>query len=270
MSNRIHININNRIFFQSIVALFSIAILFTACQNKSSEDDEGPTETDYTDHLTNQINEVIIPTMEIYQSKLSDLGTALDAFALAIDEPSLTSLRSAYQGAYLAYQAAAVHNYFATVNQSLVSTSNLFPIEVSQLENLIESESYNFSTTAQERANGFPALDYMLYGPDDVLVYFNGDAKRLVFMGALINDMQERADRLVSSWSGSLKSNFINNGGTQLGSSISVQLNESLVYYEDNIRENKVGIPIGRLGPNDSPIPADAKKIEGYYQSLFD
>ncbi|MBX2876518.1 MAG: hypothetical protein KTR30_30640, partial [Saprospiraceae bacterium] len=86
----------------------------------------------------------------------------------------------------------------------------------------------------------------------------------------LINDMQERADRLVSSWSGSLKSNFISNGGTQLGSSISVQLNESLVYYEDNIRENKVGIPIGRLGPNDSPIPADAKKIEGYYQSLFD
>ncbi|MEL6718516.1 MAG: hypothetical protein AAFP82_07355, partial [Bacteroidota bacterium] len=68
-------------------------------------------------------------------------------------------------------------------------------------------------------------------------------------------------------WSGNLKTNFIENGGTQLGSSISVQLNESLVYYEDHIRENKVGIPIGRLGPNDSPIAADATKIEAYYQA---
>lgn len=266
MRNRIHIN--NRILFQSLLTLFSITILFAACQNKSSEDDEGPTETDYTDHLTNQVNEVIIPTMVTYQSKLTDLGTARDAFAASLDESTLANLRSAYQEAYLAYQAAAVHNYFATVNQSLVGTSNLFPIEVSLLEDLIETEAYNFSTTAQERANGFPALDYMLYGPDDVLSYFNGDAKRLAFMGALVSDMQERADRLVSSWNGTLKSNFIGNGGTQLGSSISVQLNESLIYYEDNIRENKVGIPIGRLGPNDSPIPADATKIEGYYQSL--
>ncbi|NRB46652.1 MAG: imelysin family protein [Saprospiraceae bacterium] len=270
MSNRIHININNRILFQTLVAFFSLTILCTACQDKSSEDDEGPTETDYTDHLTNQMNEVILPTMVTYQSRLSNLGTAVDAFTATKGESTLANLRSAYQEAYLAYQAAAVHNYFATINQSLVGTSNLFPIEVSVLEDLIETESYNFSTTAQERANGFPALDYMLYGPADVLSYFNEDAKRLAFLGALVDDMQERADRLVSSWSGSLQSNFINNGGTQLGSSISVQLNESLIYYEDHIRENKVGIPIGRLGPNDSPIPADATKVEGYYQSLFE
>ena len=43
-----------------------------------------------------------------------------------------------------------------------------------------------------------------------------------------------------------------------------------MVYYEDHVRENKVGIPIGQLGPNDSPIPADATKIEAYYQSLHD
>lgn len=254
--------------FNSLLLLVAVSLLFTACKEKA--DDDGPTETDFTDHLTNQINEVIIPTMGTYQVKMIDFVEAVDGFATAADDDNLANVRSAYQAAYLAYQAVAVHNYFANVNLGLIEATNLFPIEVSLLDNLIETESYNFSTTAQQRANGFPALDYMLYGPSDVLDYFNTDAKRLAFLEALVSEMKAKADLLVSRWNGSLKMNFIDNGGTQLGSSISVQLNESLVYYEDHIRENKVGIPIGRLGPNDSPIPADPTKIEAYYQSLFE
>lgn len=254
--------------FNSLLILVAVSVFFTACKEKA--DDDGPTETDFTDHLTNQINEVIIPTMETYQAKMLDFTAAVDGFVASTDEANLADVRSAYQAAYLTFQATAVHNYFANVNLGLIETTNLFPIEVSLLENLIETESYNFSTTAQQRANGFPALDYLLYGPSDVLVYFNADVKRLAFLAALVSDMKSKADLLLSRWNGSLKMNFIDNGGTQLGSSISVQLNESLVYYEDHIRENKVGIPIGRLGPNDSPIPADPTKIEAYYQSLFE
>ncbi|MEM9681356.1 MAG: hypothetical protein AAF901_13620, partial [Bacteroidota bacterium] len=74
----------------------------------------------------------------------------------------------------------------------------------------------------------------------------------------------------VSRWTGNLRENFIDNGGVELGSSVSVQLNRSLIYYEEHIRGNKVGLPIGRLGPNDTPIEPDATKIEGYYQALQD
>ncbi|MEM1323613.1 MAG: imelysin family protein [Bacteroidota bacterium] len=252
----------------SFVALAAVSMVFTACSN--DDDSDGPSETDFTDHLTNQINEVIIPTINAYQTEMEDLVTALDAFVASSDESTLNSLRTAYREAYLAYQAAAVHNYFATANQSLVVTSNLFPVDLTLLEDLIENESYNFGTMAQERANGFPAIDYMLYGPSDVLGYFSDNAKRLDFLEALVTSMKDRADVLVTQWNGSLKTNFVENGGTALGTSISTQLNESVVYYEIHVRENKVGIPIGRLGPNDSPIPADATKIESYYQSLFD
>lgn len=247
------------------------AVLFTACDNDDTDDTNTPTETDFTDLLTNQVNEVIVPTMTNYQEKMAEFVKAVDAFALNVDQVNLDGLRSAYQTAYLAYQAAAVHNYFATANQALVTTTNLYPVDVDLLENLIESESFNFNTTAQERANGFPAIDYMLYGPADVLAYFSDeDPKRLAFLQTLVDDMKAKADVLVDQWNGNLKTNFIGNGGTSLGSSISVQLNESLVYYEDHVRENKVGIPIGLLGPNDSPIDADPTKIEAYYQSKFE
>ncbi len=260
-------NINWYVVY-SLIAIIITSAMFTACNN--DPDDDGPSETDFTDLLSNQVNEVIIPSMETYQDKMSDFVSAVNGFASSVDEANLANLRSAYQAAYLAYQATAVHNYFATANQALVTTTNLFPIDLALLENLIETESYNFNTSAQERANGFPAIDYMLYGPQDVIAYFNEDSKRLAFLEALVNDMKSKSDVLVNQWNGNLKTNFVENGGTSLGSSISVQLNESLVYYEVHVRENKVGIPIGRLGPNDSSIPADPTKIEAYYQSLYD
>ncbi len=249
-----------------LLAGLMMTLLMVACESEAEGETE-PSETDFTDLLTNQVNEIIIPTMVTYQEKMSDFASAVNSFASSTDEDNLASVRTAYQEAYLAYQATAVHNYFATANQNLIRTTNLFPIDTDLLANLIENESYNFRTSAQERANGFPVLDFMLYGSADGLAYFQENAKRLPFLQALVDDMKAKSDALVEGWSGSLKTNFVENGGTDLGSSISVQLNESLIYYEDHVRENKVGIPIGRLGPNDSPIAADATKIEAYYQS---
>lgn len=252
--------------FAALVA----SVTFIACGDDNDGVGNEPTETDYTDLLTNQVNQVILPTMQNYQSKMSNLVTAVDGFAASIDEANLNALKTAYQEAYLAYQSAAVHNYFATANQALVGTSNLYPIDVDLLEVLIETGSYNFTTEAQERANGFPALDYLLYGNDDVLMTFSDGNMRMAFLQELVAFLKSKSDALVDQWSGNLNGNFINNGGTALGSSISVQLNESIVYYEEHIRGNKVGIPIGRLGPNDTPIEPDATKIEAYYQSLSD
>lgn len=242
-------------------------LVFTACDDDSTDDEE-PVENNYRALLSNQVNFFIIPAMERYNSSMNDFVSSVTSFATNMDETSLEALREDYQEAYVAYQSAAVHNYFATANQALITTTNLYPVDVELLASLIETESYNFNTQAQERANGFPAIDFMLYGPEDVVAYFNEDAKRWAFLSALANAMKEKSEVLVDQWNGDLKTNYIENGGTALGSSISVQLNESLIYIEDHVRENKVGIPIGRLGPNDSPIPPDPTKIEAYYQSL--
>lgn len=55
-------------------------------------------------------------------------------------------------------------------------------------------EFYNFSMIVQECVNGFFVFDYMFYGLVDVLFYFNGDVKCLVFLEVLVSDMQERVD----------------------------------------------------------------------------
>ena len=261
----------NRLVVRSIFLLFSTAIILSSCNEDDNGDDGGmPTETDFTDLLTNQVNEVIIPTMTDYRDEMTTLNTAVEGFASSIDEANLNIVRAAYAEAYVAYQSAAVHNYFATATQNLVNTTNLYPIDTALLTDFINSESFNFNSSNQERANGFPALDYLLYGPENIIDFFNEDVRRVNFLRELVSSMLGRSEAILSIWTGNLSTVFVENGGTQLGSSISVQLNETLVYYEDHIRENKIGIPIGLTGPLDTPFEPDATKIEAYYQSLVD
>lgn len=253
-----------RPYFTLLTLLVLSGLGLSSCGGDSTNE---PGVSDFTDLLTNQIDEVILPTMVAYQQEVSNLAAEIESLAAPVGDEGLSSLRQAYQEANLAYQRAAVHDYFSTASLDLVALTNLYPIEVSTLENLILAGSNRFSSLDHQRANGFPAIDYMLYGPSDVQSYL--DNNRLVFLQEMVGDMKDRADNLASNWA-RIRDNFVAADGTSLGSAISGQLNGSLSYYEFTVREDKVGIPIGKLGPNDSPIPPDVTKIEAYYQSLFD
>lgn len=267
-----------------LAALFFLSTtLFISCGEDSGPDPTEPEvpeepgdgnddDDDVTleDVLVNQIDSIVISTVENYAVETGDFLAAAETFGAEINDENLTALRTAYQQSYLAYQAAAVHNYFANVNQGLVDASNLFPIDIELLMEFINTEAYNFNTSSQQRANGYPALDYLLYGPEDIVAFFQEDELRIAFLVELITSIDTRAQALVDQWTGSLRDNFVGNTGTALGSSVSEQLNEITVYYEEHVRENKVGIAIGRLGPNDTPIDPSPTHIEGYYQSLVD
>ena len=126
---------NKYLFYLLSILVFS-SVLITSCGSNSDDEmppEENPTETDFTDHLTNQVNEIIIPTMEEFQVKMNDFVNAVDEFTTSTNEVNLTSVRAAYQSAYLAYQPTAVHYYFATANQALVKTSNLYPVDITCL-----------------------------------------------------------------------------------------------------------------------------------------
>ena len=225
---------------------------------------------DYTELLKNQINDVIIPSIDTYNNETKALFESSINFCDSKNEENLIILLEAYNSSYKSFQSAALHNYYANINYDLVNTTNLFPIDTLLLAEFITSKTYNFSSNSQERANGFPALDYLFYSSMNPLDSFASDENRCDYVLKLSESIANKAGQLYSMWTGSLKENFISNDGVEIGSSIHVQLNSALSYFEDHIRENKVGLPIGRIGPLDSPIESDPTKIEAYYQSKHD
>lgn len=260
----------NRIFvkFNTILAsIFMVAGIVACDQDDDNATTIEPNENEFVSLLTNQVDEVILPSVRNYETAMLNLDSAVQTFAAnPKQQHNLDAVKNNFKTAYLAFQAVGVHNYFATATSALVVNTNLYPVDTSLLNSFIENRTYQFNDHSQRRANGFPAIDFMLHHANNSMTYFEND-KRLDFLVALVQSMRTNAVNLSSSWN-SFRNDFIENGGVALGSSVSVQLNQSIIYYELRVREDKVGIPIGRLGPNDSPIPADQTKIEAYYLSL--
>ncbi len=254
--------------FQALLLSVLLACFITSCDNGEGALDLNG-QDDHTELLTNQVNNVIIPSISNYQDATETLYLSANNFCNSINDSNLNSFRDAYHNTYKSFQSAALHNYYANVNYDLVNTTNLFPIDTLLLKNIIISSTYNFSSESQKRANGFPAIDYLIYSSQNSISTFVSDEKKCSYLLKLTESIKNKATQLDEMWSGSLKENFVSNDGVEIGSSIHVQLNSALSYYEDHIRENKVGLPIGRVGPLDSPIEPDPTKIEAYYQSKY-
>ena len=226
--------------------------------------------------LTNQVDGVIIPTFQNYLNEMNQLLSQVDQFVTDIrldskpqGDGGLGVVADAYIEAYTAYQAAAAHHYFATVSNDLINTTNIYPIDPDLLNDLVLNQSFNFNSTVQQEANGFPALDYLLYGSDDLVADLQDEPERLGFMLELVTAMRDGAELLVMSWTGPLRDDFTNSIGLESGSSISQQLNGVVRYLETHIRDNKIGFVIGR-GSEDNSIDPNPRHREGFFQSRID
>ncbi len=239
-------------------------------EEEENPDGEEPEENEFLLLLNNQVDEIIIVAAQNYETQMQSFDASVETFVQETTSENLELVRNSFDNAYLAYQRLAIHNYFATSRRSLVEQSNLFPADEIILDGLIENQSFDFTANEHRMANGFPAIDLMIFGQPEGIDYFTSNENRVNFLNALVNFLTTEAETISASWTGNLRDNFVNNGGTVLGSSISVQLNQSVVYWEERVREDKVGIPIGRLGPLDTPIPANPSLIEAFNRSQFD
>ncbi|MEM7550976.1 MAG: imelysin family protein [Bacteroidota bacterium] len=267
----------------SLFALVVCIVLINACGSSEEPlpvepndmmDDEDTTSTtppanEFDLLLVNQIDSIIIPASENYQVQMTAFLSAVNAFNGSTTQENLDAVRDGFSNAYLAYQRIALHDYFETANTLLVFRSNQFPVDEALLETFIANQSFDFTSTNQIRATGFPALDFMLYGPEDGLGYFTEDENRLSFLVALVNFLSSEASDLLVDWN-DFRDVFIINAGTAQGSSISTQLNASILYWEENVREAKVGFPIGLSGPFDSPGDVNPELIEAVNRAAFD
>ena len=96
-----------------IFVLAVIGVTLQACSDDEGGEDPGGTDNDFTALLTNQFDEVILPAMGAYQTEMTNFENAVQNVSLPIDNAALISLRNAFDAAYNAYQAAAVHDYFS-------------------------------------------------------------------------------------------------------------------------------------------------------------
>lgn len=251
------------------VLLFgTILCFFTACDNGP---DNNTDDFDRKTMLINMADNLIKPAYNNLLAATNGLHSAAQSFAASPDLAGLDNLREAWVNAYAAWQFANAFNFGPAgeegLQKGLIEEVGTFPVSESKVATALSSGQWNMSDFNRD-ARGFLTVEYLIYGenksPQEILEAFATDPARSSFLTAVTANLESRIEAVKNEWNGAYYNEFINNTGTDSGSSTSQLYNEFVRSFEA-IKNFKVGLPLGKRAGQTSTEP---KLVEGYYSGL--
>ncbi|MEQ8907233.1 imelysin family protein [Ekhidna sp.] len=234
-----------------------------------SEDENGPA-TDNFDRqamLESWADHIIVPGYESYVSALGELNAKAEIFTTTPTLENLTSLRGAWLDANLAWQKVAMFEIGKAEAITLINFTNIYPTNTGDLIKTIESGEYDLTYISKQDEQGFPAIEYLIYGvreTDQAIVdlYAQEMANHpfKIFLLDLTNRLETLAQLVLDDWKNGYRDTFVNNSGSEATSSVNKLVNDYIFYYEKHLRAGKIGIPAGVFTGTVAP-----EKVEGYY-----
>ena len=253
--------------FKYIPTFFVLIVLICSCSSSNEINDINNDNFDRGLLLTHFADNIIIPSYQDFSSKMSDLKSAGDTFISAPNQTNLESLRSSWLDAYKNWQRVEMFNVGKADELQYYYFMNVFPLSVSDLETNISSGNYDLNNPNNHDAQGFPALDYLLYGVAEndtaILEKYTTDTNSSsykLYLSDVLNMMNNLTNLVTEDWTTTYRDIFINSTSNTATSSLNKLVNDYIFYYEKRLRANKVGIPAGVFSDNTLP-----EKVEAYF-----
>ena len=255
--------------FYYLLTVLLMAFGIVACSSDDSDGENNITNNfDRSKMLTNWADNLIIPSYQNFASKTNSLQTANTAFVNETNLENLTNLRAAWQDAYIAWQKVEMYDIGPARDVVLRSFVNTYPTNAENVNLLIESQNYNLADPNLNDEQGFPALDYLLFGiaeSDTELVELydndaNGDKYRQ-YLTDVVTRINSLGAQVLDDWQNAYRDVFVQNSGSSANSSTNRMANVFMEYYEVRFRNGKIGFPAGVYSGGD-PQP---NRVEAFY-----
>lgn len=248
------------------ITLTFLLILTTIIScNEASEEISGPS-YDRGTLLNNWYIHSIQPRLSEFKSKLDIMEAASKEFKIKKDNSSLNSLRQKYIDAHMAWQRVEMINIGKAEEIYYNSKMNVYPVNTARVSANISSGTYDFNNANNNAAQGFPTIDYMLYGlgesDEKIIEVYTNDNNHANYLTDVTENMKNITEDVVGSWE-TYKNEFISSTDNTATSAFNIMVNDFLFYYEKGFRANKIGIPGGVF--SSGPLP---ENVEGYYSRV--
>jgi len=246
--------------------LLVIAIIVESCD--SGDDENGgnpPAEFDRAAMLANYADNLIIPAYDELQSAVDDLKTASDAFAGDPSAANLEVLQADLKSARLSWQQANFYQFGPAETNTLRAVVNTYPTDTDKINDNIENGGYTLGSLDNIAAGGLPAIDYLIHSNHPQT------GGRITYLTDNVDFVKSAVDNVVSGWDAAgddYRGTFLDqsNGGTDVGSSISLLVNAMILHYERFLRDGKIGIPAGVRSAG-VPRPTATEAFYGGYSA---
>lgn len=230
---------NTIIGFAAVV--FMSSLLIVSCKKDKEED--GATDFDKASLLSNLADNIILPGLGDFSSKVNDLESSYSTFRANRTAPNLEDVRTKWKAAYLSWQTVKIFDFGPIRDNGFKGATGTYPTDTVKIDNNVTNGGYNLASAANVDAIGLPSLDYMLYRVD-ALNYFIGNDPYATYAYDVIQKLKSETNTVVSAWS-SYKSTFVSSTGTESTSAFSLLVNEFCRDYE-LAKNSKLGIPLGK------------------------
>ncbi|QTD38200.1 imelysin family protein [Polaribacter batillariae] len=246
---------------------FLIAIVY-ACSSSAENEPKIEDNFNRSEMLKNIADNIIIPAYTDFSTKLTDLKTAGETFTTTPNQANLEALRTSWFTAYKVWQHLEMFNIGKAEEIGYYFFMNIYPITVADIEANISTGNYDLNSVNNHDAQGFPALDYLLYGigSTDAAILekyttaTNNDNYKK-YVTDVLNQMSSLTQQVVADFKAN-KAAFVNSTSNTTTSFFNKLVNDYIFYYEKGLRANKFGIPAGQFSAN--PLP---EKVEAFYKN---
>ena len=244
-----------------------LSVFIFSCSENNNESSSYSDSYDREELLENIVFNIIIPAHENHMQKLNDLQTQTNNFISEKNQSNLESLRSSFFDSYMAWQHIEMFDIGYAEEIMYRRKMNVYPTNTDRVEINIQNQNIDFDTNPnQYAAQGYPAIDYMIYGladsDEEILNKYANDVSNetyVFYLEALINDMVSSSESVVEYWAAN-GSDFTSSSGNTASSSLNMLVNDFVYYYEKGFRANKIGIPAGRWSS------VNPQNVEAYYR----
>jgi hypothetical protein len=234
--------------------------------NSSSDNSSTPTSFDREAMLTFWADSIIVPAQNKFKNDLLNLSSAISNFSLNKSQVSLDQVREKWFDAYKSWQHIEMFNVGKAEEINYGVRMNVYPVDTDRVESNISNSDSDIENPNDYSAQGFPAIDYLLYGigsnDSEILdKYTSENSKYLEYLLVVSSKMVELTDTVISDWNSSYRDTFVTSVDNTATSSINKLTNDFIYYYEKGFRANKIGIPAGVFSGSTL-----LDRVEAYYR----
>ncbi len=255
----------------SVVTLLgAILILSQGCKDPM-QTDQIDDQFDRSEMLTDWADKIIIPSYTDYVQSLELLVEANTIFSTTKNSSTLSTLREYYLNAYKAWQVVSMFEIGKAEEVQIRNFTNIYPTDVDAILENISSEEVNLELPSNYDTQGFPAIDYLLFGlsSDDVDLMTQLDGEAGAYLTVLVDRLYTLSQVVLSDWNDGYRETFIDNDGSSATASVDKVVNDYLFYYEKFLRASKIGLPAGVFTGSELPRLVEAPYSRIYSKELL-
>lgn len=243
----------------------------TPVNTNSNTDSSSSTvqEFDRTGMLTFWADNIILPAFNQLNASLVTLNEKVIAFTDSPSTSTLNSLRNQWLTTYSHWQYVEMFDIGIAEEMYYKNRMNLFPANITRIENNISSQNYDLDASSHFTAQGFSALDYLIFGSGEnenaiVALYADSTLNHRNYLVEVIDKMIDLTQQVKAQWEGDYRDSFVQSTDNTATSALNKMINDFVYYYEKGYRANKIGIPAGIFST--SPLP---DRIEAYHGEVY-